>query len=83
MELIMVKTQIYITEDEQRYLDELSSKSGLGKDDLIRNAIDNLIARSVAAPRLDTLRRCRGMWQERAESDFREIRHEVEKRIGT
>ena len=77
----MVKTQIYITEDEQRRLDEISSRSGLEKCDLIRNAIDDLIARSAETPRLNTLRKCRGMWQGRAESDFRKIRSEVENRI--
>jgi len=77
----MVKTQIYITENEQRHLDEISSRSGLKKDDLIRNAIDDLIARSAAMPRLDKMRKCRGLWQERGKSDFQKIRHEVEKRI--
>jgi predicted transcriptional regulator len=77
----MVRTQIYITEDEEKCLEVLSNRSGRKKSDLIRNAIDDFIARTSVTPKLETIKKFRGIWQDRAESGILEARHEVEKRI--
>lgn len=79
----MVRTQIYITEEEQRKLRTLSRQMGRKQSELIRNAIDNFLLRMSPAPKVDTLRRGRGMWKDRRATEFKAIRAEVEARQTT
>jgi metal-responsive CopG/Arc/MetJ family transcriptional regulator len=79
----MVRTQIYITEEEQKKLRTLSRQSGRKRSELIRNAIDDFLARISAAPKRDALRGCRGMWKDREDAEFKAIRAEVEARMTT
>jgi metal-responsive CopG/Arc/MetJ family transcriptional regulator len=79
----MVRTQIYITDEEQRKLRTLSRQSGRNRSELIRDAIDDYLARVAAAPKRDALRGCRGMWKDREETAFETIRAEVETRMAT
>ena len=61
----MVRTQIYLTEAEQRALKTMASQNGCGQSELIRQAVDQFIARTPAADRLSALRQARGIWQDR------------------
>ncbi len=77
----MVRTQIYITEDEQKKLRTLSRQSGRKQSVLIRSAIDDFLARAAAAPEREALRVCRGMWKDRKVSEFEAVRADVEARM--
>lgn len=79
----MVRTQIYITDEEQKKLRTLSRQSGRKRSELIRNAIDDFIARASAVPKRDALRGCRGMWKDRGGTEFKAIRAEIEARMTT
>ena len=78
----MVRTQIYITEDEQRKLRALARQSGRKQSELIREAIDDFLARASGAPGRAALRACRGMWKDRDPGEFEAVRAEVEARIA-
>jgi predicted transcriptional regulator len=77
----MVRTQIYITDEEQKKLRTLSRQSGRKRSELIRNAIDDFIARASAVPKRDALREGRGMWKGRRDAEFKAIRTETESRM--
>ena len=42
----MIRTQVYITEEEKEALNQLSAATGKPQSELIREAIDGLIARN-------------------------------------
>ena len=73
----MVRTQIYLTKEEHEGLDFLSKQLGNKKSELIRHAIDQYLSAFSAKNRLKRLRICRGMWKDRDENIFSEIRKEV------
>jgi Arc/MetJ-type ribon-helix-helix transcriptional regulator len=71
----MVRTQIYLTESETAALKALVSKTGKSQSELIREALDELIARLSHASRGDVLKRSAGIWKDRADlPDFRKQR---------
>ena len=73
----MVRTQIYLTEQERDALRALAAKSGKKQSELIREAIDNLIARSNEKYRKSILDQVAGMWKYRDDlPDFAALRSE-------
>lgn len=76
----MVRTQIYITEEEQKKLRMLAQQSGRKQSALIRTAIDDFLARAAATPARDALRACRGMWKDRDASEIEAVRAELDAR---
>lgn len=78
----MVRTQIYITDDERTKLRRLARQSGRKQSELVRTAIDDFLTRALAAPRRDVLRECRGMWKNRTQAEFQAVRTEVEARMA-
>lgn len=64
----MLRTQISLTEEERRTLDELSARTGKSISALIRDAVDAAYGteRSVAAD-LHAMQRAFGSWQDREE----------------
>jgi hypothetical protein len=78
----MVRTQIYLTEDEQSKLRSLSQRSGQRQSALIREALDTYLARAAATPRRDRLQACRGMWRDRDLAEFGAVRSEIERRLA-
>lgn len=76
----MIRTQIYLTEEEISAISRLSSVLGHGKSELIRQAIDEFIDRRDTTNRLKKLRAARGMWEERQDiPDIRQMRKEFDR----
>lgn len=73
----MNRTQIYLTEEEQKALFSIANQTGKSKSELIRNAIDDYIEKFVKKNRLTLLRKARGIWQNRLDlPDFDKLRKE-------
>ena len=73
----MVRTQIYLTEQERDALRALAAESGKKQSELIREAIDSLIGKLGTKQRKAVISRVAGMWKDRNDlPDFRAIRSE-------
>ena len=71
----MVRKQVYLTEQEDEELSALAEATGKKPDDLIREAVDRLIAQSNAKHRQNVLDRAAGLWKDREDlPDFRAVR---------
>lgn len=72
----MVRTQIYLTENEKKVLATLAEETGKSQSALIREAIDRFIDEVEKESRLERLRQARGLWKDREDlpeiSDLRE-----------
>jgi hypothetical protein len=78
--LIVIRTQIYLTEQEHRQLHILSRRKGTSLSELIRGAVDHMLLRSKGTDRLDLLRQARGIWKDRQDlPDFGGIRRELDR----
>lgn len=72
---IMIRTQIYLTDDEQAGLKRLSKQLGRSQSEMIRSAIDQFIQATSAQTRLERLRAARGLWKDRDDlPDWTELR---------
>jgi hypothetical protein len=73
----MVRTQIYLTEQEHRQLHRLSKRNGASLSELIRTAVDQMLALHQAKHRLESMRQARGIWKNRTDlPDFAGLRRE-------
>ena len=72
----MVRTQIYLTEQERKELHSLGKITGQGQSELIRSAIDHFLQRTVTSNRLELIRKARGIWKGRPAIDLRALRRE-------
>lgn len=76
----MIRTQIYLTEQEQSALKALTRQTGKSQSELIREAVDRLVAQHDSRSRLEKLRAARGMWKDRADTaDFAETRRSLDR----
>lgn len=73
----MKRMQIYLTEEEQEELDRLSEERGVSKSSIVREAVDEYIAKFSAERRREVFNRVAGMWKDRDDlPDFEEMRKE-------
>ena len=61
----MVRTQIYLTEQERSGLIALAQSSGKKQSELIREAVDRLIAQTNKTRRQAVINNAAGMWKGR------------------
>ena len=71
----MVRTQVYLTEYERLGLVDLATMSGKKQSELIREAIDNLIAKFGKVKHKSAIDNAAGLWKDRDElPDFSGMR---------
>ena len=71
----MVRTQIYLTEEESQYLKGISRRTRRTQSELIREAIDCYAQQTSDKNRLELLRHGRGLWKSRNDlPDFKMLR---------
>ena len=73
----MVRTQIYLTEQQRDKLAAIAKTVGKKQSELIRDAIDRLIDQAGRGRRELVLREAAGIWKDRTDlPDFNSIRAE-------
>mgnify|MGYP000551254857 CR=1 FL=1 len=65
---VMHRTQIYLSDDELRLLDQAERTTGASRSELIRRAVHETFGRSSGEERLAALRRGKGLWSRRQET---------------
>lgn len=79
----MIRTQVYLSEQDRQALRELSDSTGKPMSELIREAIDLLVRRSGYAGKKAVLRSLAGIWRDRTDlPDFEAVREEWERGQG-
>lgn len=71
----MIRTQIYITEKEKKGLESISLAQGVSQSDLVRQAIDDLLAKATTLNKNEILDQIAGVWSNRTDvPDIRDLR---------
>lgn len=77
----MIRTQIYLTEQEHEELRTLAEVKGASQSELIREAVDCYLATYRTANRLELMRTARGIWADRDDLDVRSLRAELDREL--
>ena len=73
----MVRTQIYLTENERQALKSMAASTGRKQSELIREAIDQMIESYQIDNQVHMRGQAKGMWKDRTDlPDFTAIRCE-------
>jgi chromosome segregation and condensation protein ScpB len=73
----MIRTQIYLTEQQRNELAAIAKSFGKKQSELIREAIDRFIEQTGKSHRELVLREVAGIWKDRTDlPDFKSIRAE-------
>lgn len=80
----MIRTQIYLTEEERTALSVLSSTTGKPQSELIREAVDSMVEQFSRARRDAVLDGAAGLWKDRDDlPDFDAMRTQWDRGGGT
>jgi len=80
----MKRTQIYLTPKEQEILQAISDQTGKTKSSIIRDAVDQYIARHETKERSELLKSARGIWKNREDiPDVENLREEFDRKPGS
>lgn len=73
----MERTQIYLSKAQREGLAALAQHAGKNQSELVREAVDSLLAREAAGGRKTALDRAAGMWRDRSDlPDMAKLRRE-------
>lgn len=76
----MVRTQIYLTPEEQSGLRSLARRTGQSQSELIRQAIDGMLRQRQDTDRQLLLEQAYGIWADRDDlPDFSALRREMDR----
>ena len=76
----MVRTQVYLTEEERGGLTALAASTGKNQAQLIREAVDHFIELASGSRRTSILNHAAGMWQHRDDlPDFHATRRTLDR----
>jgi hypothetical protein len=76
------RTQIYLTQKEQKSLKILAALSGKKQSALIREAIDIFLESEKKDKHTSLLQKGKGLWKDRGDlPDFQALRQELEERL--
>ncbi len=80
----MIRTQIYLTESEKEQLETIALTRGVKQSELIREAVDELIAKYTPSQRLACIKQARGLWKDRRDLPaLRDLRQGWRRRART
>ncbi len=63
----MVRTQIYLTEEEREGIDAIAKSTGKKQSEVIREAVDRFLDLSKRSRREAVLKDAAGMWRDRGD----------------
>ena len=73
----MVRTQIYLTEEQRAEIAEIASRSGRRQSEVIRHALDRFLEQEGGDRRKAVLREAAGIWRNRSDlPDLTALRRE-------
>ena len=76
----MIRSQIYLTENERASLKNISSETGRSQSDLIREAVDTFIKKISKKNNNEQRQEAFGIWKEKSDiPDLRELRNEFDR----
>jgi hypothetical protein len=71
----MVRTQVYLTKEEKSNLESVALSQGVSQSDLIRQAIDELLAKTGQIDKASIIDEIAGIWSDKKDiPDIRELR---------
>jgi predicted DNA-binding protein len=65
----VVRTQVYLSEEQKRGLERLTATTGKRQSDMIREALDGYLAKHEPKDWREALEAVRGMWADRDDLD--------------
>lgn len=75
----MIRTQIYLTEQEHAGISSLANSLQKKQSELIRQAIDEFLVRSNPKDKLERIREAQGIWQDREDISLEELRSDFDR----
>ena len=75
----MIRTQIYLTEEEHAGISSLAHSLKKRQSELIRQAIDEFLIRSNPKDKLTQIRKAKGMWKDRENFSLDDLRSEYDR----